>query len=152
MSAFSRRFSKVLESRNLKGKELSEALGVSSSQISRWAGGKSLPDRNGLQRLTRELPEDAADLVAAWVRDHCAPEVTHLISIEPREEGMNLRDEEVSYDAWPRGMSEVTKRKFLDFARLADGNPDVMEIVEILHGAARRSLELIHERRYGKGE
>ena len=39
-------------------------------------------------------------------------------------------------DEWPSELNQASRRKFIDFSRLASMHPDVMEIVNVLHTAA----------------
>lgn len=46
---------------------------------------------------------------------------------------------EVPPDEWPPELNQASRRKFIDFARLAMSYEDVMKIVDVLHTAAMRA-------------
>ncbi|MEO8613694.1 MAG: hypothetical protein ABI600_01020 [Luteolibacter sp.] len=58
-------------------------------------------------------------------------------SITPRNRSSKV--EETPQDDWPAELNRATRRKFVDFSRLATQHPDVMKIVDVLHSAAMRA-------------
>ncbi len=117
--------------------ELARRCNVNAGNLSRWCQGKTLPDRNALAKLVEGVPkEDAGRLVIAWIEDMLPPEASDLVSVSLRHASARLQEAPV--DEWPSGISARTRRKFIDFSQLAMMNPDVMDIVEVLHSAAMR--------------
>lgn len=136
MIRFSQCLQDVLASTGWKQKEFAGRAGVSATNVSRWLGRKALPDRVALGKVVHALPvELAAGLVAAWVFDSLPENASRLVDVVSI--GPNLRFRE-SPDEWPTGLNRASRRKFIDFSRLAMKHPDVMTIVDVLHTAAMR--------------
>ncbi|MES2996668.1 MAG: helix-turn-helix transcriptional regulator [Verrucomicrobiota bacterium] len=138
MPAFSRCLTSILKRQEWKsGKALAHACGMNPSRISQWKNGKGWPERHALAKLAEVLPGDAAELIAAWVKD-LLPRESTLVSIEPRRESSSVREDEAPYHAWHGNVPKDLRQMFSDFAELAMVNEDVMKIVEVLHAAAMR--------------
>lgn len=111
---------------------------VSATNVSRWLGSKSLPDPQALGRVIDVLPEDlASPLIAAWVYDALPPNAERMVGIVSKNPSSKVA--EPRPDEWPSELNRATRRKFIDFSRLASKHPDVMEIVNVLHTAAMRA-------------
>ena len=138
MIRFSQRLEEVLESMRWTQKELALQAGVSATNVSRWMAARSLPDRQVLGRMIEILPDHLApDLVAAWVLDSLPPNADRMVGIVSKH--LSSKVNETPADDWPSELNRATRRKFIDFSRLAITNPDVMEIVNVLHTAAMRT-------------
>ncbi len=138
MIRFSQRLQDVLASTGWPQNELARRAEVSATNVSRWLGSKSLPDRQALGRVIDVLPEDLVPpLVAAWVYDALPPNAERMVGIVSKSPTSQV--EEAPPDDWPSELNRTTRRKFVDFSRLASKHPDVMEIVNVLHGAAMRA-------------
>jgi transcriptional regulator with XRE-family HTH domain len=138
MIRFSQSLEDVLASTGWPQNEFAKKAGVSATNVGRWLSGSSLPSRDVLGRLIEALPENLVpQLVAAWVFDTLPPNADRLVGIIPRNPSAKV--EEVSPDEWPSELNRATRRKFIDFSRLATRHPDVMEIVDVLHAAAMRA-------------
>ena len=84
------------------------------------------------------LPEDLAPpLIAAWVYDALPPNAEPMVGIVSKDPSSKVED--APPDEWPSELNRTTRRKFIDFSRLASKHPDVMEIVNVLHAAAMRA-------------
>ena len=72
----------------------SKATGIDPSMVSRQCGGRSLPDSTTIQRAISVIqPIDAANLVAAYLRDVCPTSVRDLIQVQiSAEPGDRVRD------------------------------------------------------------
>ena len=117
--------------------ELARRCGVNAANLSRWCQGKTLPDRNALAKLVEAVPEeDGGRLVVAWIEDSLPPVAEELVTVSLRHRSLRVQESEV--DDWPRGISDKTRQKFIDFSKLAMRHPDVMDIVDVLHTAAKR--------------
>ncbi len=139
MIRFRECLSDVLLRTGWKQAELARRCGVNPANLSRWGQGQTLPDRTALAKLVEVVPEEeAAKLVVAWVKDMLPPAAEDLVSVTLRHPVSRMREPDPD-DEWPSGISETTRRKFLDFSRLAMKHPDVMDIVDVLHGAAMRT-------------
>ena len=137
MIRFSQRLQDVLESTGWSQKELARRAAVSATNVSRWLGSKALPDRQALGKVIDVLPEDLAPtLVAAWVYDSLPPNAERMVGIVAKNPSSMVR--ETPPDEWPDGLNRASRRKFIDFARVAMDYEDVMKIVDVLHGAAVR--------------
>lgn len=138
MIRFSQRLHEVLESMRWTQKELARQTGVSATNVSRWMAARSLPDRQVLGRMIEILPDPLApDLVAAWVLDSLPPNADRMVGIVSKHPSSKVN--ETPADDWPPELNRATRRKFIDFSRLATTHPDVMEIVNVLHAAAMRA-------------
>jgi transcriptional regulator with XRE-family HTH domain len=138
MIRFSQSLQNVLASTGWPQKELARRAGVSATNVSRWLGCKGLPDRQALGKVIEVLPEELAPpLIAAWVYDALPPNADRLVGIVSKNPSSKV--EEVPPDEWPSELNRTTRRKFIDFSRLATRHPDVMEIVNVLHAAAMRA-------------
>lgn len=138
MIRFSQRLQDVLASTGWPQNELARRAGVHAANVSRWVRGKELPARLALGKVIEVLPEDLAPpLIAAWVYDALPPNADRLVAIITKDPSSKV--EETPPDEWPAELNRATRRKFVDFSRLASRNPDVMEIVDVLHGAAMRA-------------
>lgn len=138
MPAFSRCLTSILKRPQWKSaKALAHACGMNPSRISHWKNGKGWPERHALAKLVEVLPDDAAELVAAWVTD-LLPRESKMVSIEPRRATSGLNEEATPYQAWLGNVPADLRQMFSDFAELAMQNDDVMKIVEVLHTAAMR--------------
>lgn len=85
------------------------------------------------------LPDNLApDLVAAWIYDSLPPNADRMVGIVSKHPSSKVEDE--PNENWPVELNRATRRKFIDFSRLAITNPDVMEIVNVLHTAAMRKV------------
>lgn len=127
MIRFSQRLKEVLDTTGWKQKDLADRASVSPTNVSRWLGCSALPDRQALGRLVDALPEHlASDVVTAWIWDSLPPNAEGTIRILPRTEGTKVREDP---DAWPPELNQSSRRKFIDFAKLASQNKDVMEVV-----------------------
>ena len=139
MIRFSQRLQDVLASTGWSQKELARRAGVSATNVSRWLGCKALPDRQALGKMIEILPEVIVPpLIAAWVYDSLPDNADRLVGIVPRN--LSSKVEEAP-DEWPDGLNQTTRRKFIDFARVAMDYEDVMKIVDVLHGAATRMVQ-----------
>lgn len=137
MIRFSQGLQDVLAAVKWNQKQLAETAGVSATNVSRWLGGRALPDRQTLGKMIDVLPEDVApQLVAAWLYDSLPANADQLVKIVPRDASSMISAP--TAEEWPGGLSRATRKKFIDFSRLATENPDVMEIVNLLHTAAMR--------------
>ena len=137
MIRFSQRLQDVLASTGWTQKELARRAGVSATNVSRWLGSRALPDRQALGKVIDVLPEDLApSLVAAWVYDALPPNAERMVGIVSRNPSSKVK--ETPPDEWPDGLNRASRRKFIDFARVAMDYEDVMKIVDVLHGAAMR--------------
>lgn len=138
MIRFSQRLQDVLASTGWPQNELARRAGVSATNVSRWLGCKGLPDRLALGKVIEVLPEELAPpLIAAWVYDALPPNADRLVGIVSKKPSSKL--EEAPPDDWPSELNLASRRKFIDFSRLASKHPDVMEIVDVLHAAAMRA-------------
>lgn len=136
MIHFSQRLQEVIDSMNGKQKALAEKAGVSATNVSRWLKANSLPDREVLGRLVATLPErDGALLAAAWAQDQLPEIARNLVVTMPRDPSAKVKEEP---DDWPKELNQASRRKFVNFARIARDYPDVMKIVDVLHDAAMR--------------
>ena len=118
--------------------ELARRAEVSATNVSRWLGSKSLPDRQALGRVIDVLPEDLVPpLVAAWVYDALPPNAERMVGIVSKNPSSKVA--ESPPEEWPAELNRATRRKFIDFSRLASKHPDVMKIVNVLHTAAMRA-------------
>ncbi|MEO5716000.1 MAG: helix-turn-helix transcriptional regulator [Luteolibacter sp.] len=137
MIRFSQRLQDVLASTGWPQKELARRAAVSATNVSRWLGGKALPDRPALGRVIDVLPENLVPpLIAAWVYDSLPPNAERMVGIVAKNPSSKVR--ETPPDEWPDGLNRASRRKFIDFARVAMDYDDVMKIVDVLHGAAMR--------------
>ena len=137
MIRFSQRLQDVLASTGWPQNELARRAGVSATNVSRWLTGKELPGRPALGKVVDILPEDLAPpLIAAWVYDALPPNAEGMVGIVSRNPSSKV--EETPPDEWPSELNRATRRKFIDFARVAMDYEDVMKIVDVLHGAAMR--------------
>ncbi len=140
MIRFSQGLQDVLATVKWNQKQLAEQAGVSATNVSRWLGGKALPDRQALGKVIGVLPEGIAPpLVAAWLYDSLPSNADHLVKIAPQNASSKVS--ETPSEEWPAGLSRATRRKFIDFSRLATENQDVMDIVNVLHTAALRRTQ-----------
>ena len=138
MIRFSQSLQDVLASTGWPQNELARRAEVSATNVSRWLSSKSLPDRQALARVIEILPDDLAPpLVAAWVYDALPPNAERLVGIVAKIPSSKLA--ESPPDEWPSELNAASRRKFIDFARLASRHLDVMEIVNVLHAAAMRA-------------
>jgi transcriptional regulator with XRE-family HTH domain len=138
MIRFSQRLQDVLASTGWPQNELARRAGVHPANVSRWLRGKEHPTRQALEKMIGILPEALApELIAAWVYDALPPNAEQLVIIIPKDPSAKV--EEVPPDEWPSELNRTTRRKFIDFSRLASKHPDVMEIVDVLHAAAMRA-------------
>ena len=138
MIRFSQRLQDVLASTGWPQNELARRAEVSATNVSRWLGSKSLPDRQALGKVIDVLPEDLVPpLVAAWVYDALPPNAERMVDIVSKNPSSKVA--ESSPEEWPAELNRATRRKFIDFSRLASKHPDVMEIVNVLHTAAMRA-------------
>lgn len=138
MIRFSQSLQDVLASTGWPQNELARQAGVHPTNVSRWLRGKELPTRLALGKVIEILPEKLAPpLVAAWVYDSLPPNADRLVGIIPKDPSSKV--EETPPDDWPSELNRATRRKFVDFSRLASKHPDVMEIVDVLHTAAMRA-------------
>lgn len=138
MIRFSQRLQDVLGSTGWTQKELARRAEVSATNVSRWLGCKAIPDRNALGKLIEAIPEELVPpLVAAWVYDSLPPNADRLVGVISRNPSSKLA--ESPPDDWPAELNRATRRKFIDFSRLATTHPDVMDIVNVLHAAAMRA-------------
>lgn len=138
MIRFSQRLQDVLASTGWPQNELARRAGVHAANVSRWLRGKELPTRLALGKVIEILPEDLAPpLVAAWVYDALPPNADRLVDIVSKSPSSKV--EKAPPDEWPAELNRTTRRKFIDFSRLATKHPDVMEIVNVLHTAAMRA-------------
>jgi transcriptional regulator with XRE-family HTH domain len=138
MIRFSQCLQDVLASTGWPQNELARRAGVHAANVSRWLGGKELPTRLALGKVIESLPEDLAPpLIAAWVYDALPPNAERLVGIVSKKPSSKV--EEAPPDDWPSELNRTTRRKFIDFSRLASKHPDVMEIVDVLHSAAMRA-------------
>ena len=138
MIRFSQGLQDVLASTGWPQNELARRAGVHAANVSRWLRGKELPTRLALGKVIGILPEDLAPpLVAAWVYDALPPNAERMVDIISKPPSSKI--EETPPDDWPPGLNRTTRRKFIDFSRLASKNPDVMKIVDVLHTAAMRA-------------
>ena len=136
MIRFSQRLQDVLASTGWPQNELARRAGVSATNVSRWLGCKALPDRQALKKVLDVIPEnEAGRLVAAWVYDALPDNADRLVSITPKNPSSKVEE---TPDEWPKGLNQASRRKFMDFARVAMDYEDVMKIVDVLHGAAMR--------------
>ncbi len=136
MIRFSQRLQNVLASSGWSQKELAQRAGVSATNVSRWLGCKALPDRNALGKVVGIIPEnEAAWLIAAWVYDALPDHADRWVTVSPKTPSSVVRE---TPDEWPKGMNVATRRKFIDFARVAMDYEDVLKIVDVLHTAAMR--------------
>ncbi len=137
MIRFSQRLQDVLASTGWTQKELARRAGVSATNVSRWLGCRALPDRQALGKVVDVVPEsEAARLMAAWAYDALPERADRLVSIAPKNPALKVEE---SRDEWPDGLNRASRRKFIDFSRLAMNHKDVMEIVDVLHAAAMRA-------------
>lgn len=140
MIRFSQRLQNVLASTGWTQKEFASRAGVSATNVSRWLSRKSLPDRQALGKVIEVLPEELAPaLIVAWVYDALPPNADRLVDIVPKNPSSKVA--EPSPDEWPPGLDSTTRKKFIDFSRLATEHPDVMDIVDVLHTAAMRATD-----------
>lgn len=147
MIRFSQRLHDVLASTGWTQKEFADRAGVSATNVSRWLGRKALPDRIVLGKIVDVLPvELAPDLVAAWVYDALPANAGRLVDIAPINPKLKVRE---SPDEWPPGLDRASRRKFIDFSRLATEHRDVMKIVDVLHAAAMRASSTRGRSKYG---
>lgn len=138
MMRFSQGLEEVLKREKWTRTKLAELCDVDLSNVARWRSGKALPKREALGKLIAVLNKpDAAALLTAWILDSLPERATDFISIRPKEFSSKLEETPLP-DAWPAGINATTQQKFLDFAKLAMTNGDVMEIVDVLHTAAMR--------------
>lgn len=138
MIRFSQRLQDVLASTSWTQKEFASRAGVSAANVSRWLSGKSLPDRQALGKVMAVLPEELAPgLIVAWVYDALPPNADRLVVVGPKN--ASLKVAELPPDEWPAELNRATRKKFIDFSRLATEHPDVMNIVDVLHAAAMRA-------------
>lgn len=138
MIRFSQRLQDVLASTGWPQNELARRAEVSATNVSRWLGSKSLPDRQALGKVIDVLPEDLVPpLVAAWVYDALPPNAERMVDIVSKNPSSKVA--ESSPEEWPAELNRASRRKFIDFSRLASKHPDVMEIVNVLHTAAMRA-------------
>jgi transcriptional regulator with XRE-family HTH domain len=138
MIRFSQRLQDVLASTGWPQNELARQAGVHPTNVSRWLRGKELPTRLALGKVIEILPEDLAPpLVAAWVYDALPPNAERMVGIVSKNPSSKVA--EPPPDEWPSELNRATRRKFIDFSRLASKHPDVMEIVNVLHAAAMRA-------------
>lgn len=137
MIRFSQRLQEVLASARWTQKEFARQAAVSATNVSRWIAARSLPDREVLGRIIEIVPENLApDLVAAWVSDSLPANAEGMVKIVSKHPTSKV--EKRADDEWPGDLNPATRRKFVDFSRLAMRHPDVMEIVNVLHAAATR--------------
>ena len=138
MIRFSQSLQDVLASTGWPQNELARRAEVSATNVSRWLSSKSLPDRQALARVIEILPDDLAPpLVAAWVYDALPPNAERMVSIVAKIPSSKVVESRP--DEWPSELNAASRRKFIDFARLASRHLDVMEIVNVLHAAAMRA-------------
>jgi transcriptional regulator with XRE-family HTH domain len=138
MIRFSQRLQDVLASTKWSQKDLARQAGVSATNVSRWLSCKALPDRSALGKVIDVLPEDLApSLIAAWVCDALPPNADRMVSIVSNSPSSKVM--ELPPDEWPPELNQASRRKFIDFARLAMNYEDVMKIVDVLHTAAMRA-------------
>jgi len=137
MIRFSQRLQDVLASTGWTQKEFAGRVGVSATNVSRWLGRKALPDRIALGKVVDVLPvELLPELIAAWTYDVLPANAARLVDVAPINPNLIVRE---SPDEWPPGLDQASRRKFIDFSQLATSNPDVMDIVDVLHSAAMRA-------------
>ena len=138
MIRFGQRLHDVLESTGWTQKELAGQAGVHAANVSRWLRGKELPTRLALGKVIGVLPEELAPpLIAAWVYDSLPPNAERMVSIVTKNPSSKVK--ESPPDEWPDGMNRASRKKFIDFARIAMNHKDVMDIVNVLHAAAMRA-------------
>ena len=138
MIRFSQCLEDVLSSTGWPQIELARRAKVSATNVSRWLSNKGLPDRQALGRVIEVLPEDLAPaLVAAWIYDALPLNAERMVGVVSKKPSSKV--EETAADDWPSELNSATRKKFLDFSRLASKHPDVMEIVNVLHAAAMRA-------------
>ena len=137
MMRFSERLKEVLTREGWNQKKLAKLSGVDSSNVSRWQRGVALPDKEALEKLIRVVSDhDAARLLMAWIAESLPARADELIIVQPRDLNSNVAEPEK--EGWPTELSSESKRMFVDFAKLAMNNRDVMQVVEVLHKAATR--------------
>lgn len=136
MIRFSQRLKEVLATAGWSQKEFASQAGVSATNVSRWLTGKELPGRPALGKVVDILPEDLAPpLIAAWVYDSLPPNAQRLVGIDPKNPSSKVKE---TPDEWPDGLNRTSRRKFIDFARVAMDYEDVMKIVDVIHAATMR--------------
>ena len=136
MIRFSQRLQDVLASTGWPQNELARRAGVSATNVSRWLSCKTLPDRDALKKVIDVIPEnEGGRLIAAWVYDALPDNADRLVAISPKNPSSKVEEKP---DEWPKGLNQASRRKFIDFARVAMEYEDVMKIVDVLHGAAIR--------------
>lgn len=95
----------------------SKATGIDASMVSRQCGGRSLPDPTTIKKaIARIPPEDAAQLVAAYLRDVCPPALRDSIQIRTFADPENL-------------VRDAINRNFLDLSPLTARDQDVARSV-----------------------
>lgn len=138
MIRFSQRLQDVLATTRWTQKDLARHACVSATNVSRWLSCKALPDRNALGKVIEILPEELAPpLIAAWVLDALPANADQMVTIISNSPSSKFK--ESPPDDWPPELNTMTRRKFIDFSKLASKNTDVMEIVDVLHAAAMRA-------------
>jgi len=137
MMRFSERLKEVLAREGWNQRKLAKLSGVDSSNVSRWQRGVALPDKEALEKLIRVVSDqDAARLLMAWIAESLPARADELITVQPRD--LSSKVAEPEREEWPVELSAKSKRMFVDFAKLAMDNGDVMKVVEVLHKAATR--------------
>ena len=140
MIRFSQRLQDVLASTRWTQKDLARQAGVSATNVSRWLSCKALPDRNALGKVIEIIPKELAPpLITAWIYDALPQNADRLVGIISKDPTSKEIDHPP--DEWPEEMNRASRRKFIDFARLAMNHDDVMKIVDVLHTAAMRAAD-----------
>lgn len=136
MIRFSQCLREVIASSCGNQKELAKKAGVSETNVSRWLTGGSHPKSQILGQLILALPEpEGARIAAAWAQDRLPKIAQELVMTVPRNPSSKVME---TSERWPEELNDASRRKFMDFARIAVDYPDVMNIVDVLHGAAMR--------------
>ena len=138
MIRFSQRLQEFLASSGWSQSKFAEKVAVSATNVSRWVTCKNLPDREVLGRIIAAVPEERApDLITAWVYDSLPKNADRMVGIVPKVPTAKVKD--AAADEWPSQINRATRRKFIDFSKIAAEHPDVMKIVDVLHAAAMRA-------------
>ena len=111
----------------------SRATGIDPSIVSRQCSGRAMPDPNTILKIIAGIsPEDAASLVAAYLRDACPPSVRDLVVIQTLKNPENRSPIDLS-------------RHLLDLSALTARDQDVTRaVVRLLQVDASASEFLNH--------
>ncbi|MBC7979234.1 MAG: helix-turn-helix transcriptional regulator [Armatimonadetes bacterium] len=138
MIRFSQCLQEILTSEGWTRVRFAKDVRVSPANVSRWVNYKTLPDREVLGRIIAAVPEDRAPgLITAWIGDSLPKNADRMVGIVPKVPTAKVK--EPTADEWPSQINRATRRKFIDFSKIAAEHPDVMEIVDVLHAAAMRA-------------